>query len=162
MPTKENYYKLKQEGRCVCCGKVIIGERKGMIHCENCAKKENERRKIIYYENKEYCEKHKICPICHKNKILGDEKRCPECRANKYNSYSLRISMDPEYHKHRLEISKKSDEKRIAYRKANNLCSRCGKELTEADKGFVNCKKCRVRNMLRGRKYRANKLIVKE
>jgi hypothetical protein len=155
MPTKKYYHKLKQEGRCTICGKIISGEREGMTYCSECAEKESKRRKKIYYENREYCLRHDICPICKRNKIFGDEKWCPECRAKKYNSLCTRLATDSEYYEHRLEKIRNSNHKRLEFRRSNNLCSRCGKPLSDYDNGFVNCKKCRVRNMLRNRNYRA-------
>lgn len=155
MPVRKYYDKLKQEGRCTICGEIITGERKGMTYCFKCADKESKRRKKMYYENRDYCLRHRICPICQKNKIFGDEKWCPECRAKKYNQQVLRFAADPEYHNHRLEMIRNSEKKRREFRKINNLCSRCGEPLTESDRGFVNCKKCRVRNMIRERNYRA-------
>ena len=157
MPTKDCYHKLKSEGRCTNCGKKIIGNREGMVLCEKCAILESFRQKKLYYEDRDYCFKHGICPVCKRNKIFGDERNCPECRAKKYNHLTTRLENDPEYKLQRQETSKRSTEKRITYRRANNLCLRCGKPLTdEYDSGFVNCKQCRVRNMIRNRNYRAN------
>lgn len=31
----------------------------------------------------------KLCPTCHKNQIMGDERMCPECRAQSANHESM-------------------------------------------------------------------------
>lgn len=30
-----------------------------------------------------------LCPICHKEKLWGDEKMCPECRAKQVNAVDI-------------------------------------------------------------------------
>jgi hypothetical protein len=91
------------------------------------------------------------CPRCHgRNKLMGDEKNCPECRAKLW-AYGVDYRQKhPEF----VERKRQSDKKRRDYRVANHLCVNCGKPL--GDSKYKNCDKCRVYNMLRMRKARCS------
>lgn len=73
---KTLYRKRVAQGLCGKCGKPL--DRKGSI-CISC----NEKHKKYENESRKWYKEHGICPICGKNKILGEEKNCPECRAKK-------------------------------------------------------------------------------
>ena len=89
------------------------------------------------------------CPRCHgKNKLEGNEKNCPECRAKLWE-YGIKYREEhPEY----VEKKRENDKNRRHYRVENHLCVTCGKTLN--DLNFKNCEKCRVTSMLRMRKSR--------
>lgn len=73
---KTLYRKRVAQGLCGKCGKPL--DRKGSI-CIFC----NEKHKKYENESRKWYKEHGICPICGKNKIFGEEKNCPECRAKK-------------------------------------------------------------------------------
>lgn len=139
------YYRYKEQGLCVKCG----GERdRNGVICKTCLDKSNERSRKDY----QFYLDMGTCPICRKEKLFGDEKSCPECKARKTNNNSIRVS------KNENEIRKKiaeRDAKRYYERKNNGLCVECGKN---NDSGFALCKICRVkRNKERKYTYRTDR-----
>ena len=84
--------------------------------------------------NKHYYKRIGVCPYCHKNRLFGEEKSCPECRAKstEYSRKRDRIS----YNKTHAEWSKKTYEER----KSKGICTRCGKR--KAKPGQLRCEFC--------------------
>lgn len=84
--------------------------------------------------NKRYYKRIGRCPYCLKEKIYGDEKSCPECRAKnaEYSKKRDRVH----YNKVHAEWSKKVYEER----KSKGLCVRCGKN--RAKEGQCRCEAC--------------------
>lgn len=76
MPVKKNktHERRKESGLCVQCGKPL--DRDG-VYCKTCCEKNNEESRLT----RAYYIKRGVCPMCRKNYIFGDEKRCPECSA---------------------------------------------------------------------------------
>lgn len=79
-----------------------------------------------------------ICPRCGKNKLFGDEKSCPECRAKESQYESKRWV---EQHDKRLSDRKKSFNRLYHERKQQGICVKCGKR--NADEKHVTCEWCR-------------------
>lgn len=84
-----------------------------------------------------------FCPICKVNKLFGQEKRCPECRA-------IAITRTEKWRKNNPDKCKESDAKhnqqrikRNEERKANGMCVDCGKRKSE--QGFTRCSICRAK-----------------
>lgn len=140
--SKTTYLRRKEQGLCTKCGGEIEQERKGKTMCGLCTAKDTAYKRDIA----EFCRELRICPRCHKNKLVGDEKNCPECRAKNYIS---------------LERQKKNNPKSIAVRDANHkahrkilyqerktqgLCVTCGNPLMNSDLGLVNCRFCREKH----------------
>lgn len=91
------------------------------------------------------------CPRCHgKNKLMGNEKNCPECRAKLWEYGNKYKETHPEFVKKKQQM----DRDRRNYRKEHHLCVNCGEPL--GDSNYKNCDKCRVYNMLRMRKSRCS------
>ena len=133
------YYRRKEAGLCINCGKPldIAG-----VKCSKCRDRANkDRRELIscYKENG-------ICPICRKNNLFGDEKECIECSAKRYAKRMTRYNLNPEKFKEKDRIEqKKIREKRAA----NGLCVYCGK--VKSDKNFKTCAKCRNKQKIKKR-----------
>ncbi len=130
--------KRKSNGLCVGCGNPL--DRDG-IYCATCRERINKTTR----ERRHWYQDNGICPRCGKVSLMGDEKVCPECRAESANEKS-RI---------REENREKYNEKqRIIHgniynkRKEQEICTRCGKR--KADKGYKTCGVCRAKT----REYR--------
>lgn len=119
----ETYRKRKEHGLCVRCGKVPPALERVM--CAECL--EEAKRKTR--ENREFFKKLGICPICGQNKLMGDEKECPECSAKRYaenrKSAEKRKGKYKEYYKLRTEALKK-----------DGICRGCGKRKSESGKTY--------------------------
>lgn len=85
-----------------------------------------------------------MCPRCGKNKLFGDEKNCPECRA-KANTYDSKRWV--EQHDKRLADKKRSFKKLYDERKAKGICVKCATR--KADEGHVTCVWCRKKENLK-------------
>ena len=73
--TKKQYYEYKEKGKCVRgCGRDA---REGKAMCQECADKVSKYKR----ENREWAKKFNLCPRCLKNRLMGEEKICPECLA---------------------------------------------------------------------------------
>ena len=83
------------------------------------------------------------CPRCHgRNKLIGSEKMCAECRA-KNRAYSDKyISSHPEY---RVKKSQ-ADKNRYNTLKRKGMCVVCGNKLR--DRAFIKCETCRMKNRI--------------
>ena len=89
------------------------------------------------------------CPYCHgRNKLFGDEKMCPECRAKSWEYSNYYKQNHPEF----AEKTRQSARDKRISRAENNLCITCGQPLT--DTRYKSCEKCRFKNMLRMRRKR--------
>ena len=93
--------------------------------------------------DREFLQSLSLCPVCGKEKLMGDEKECLMCRAYKYGKlYRFRLE-HPNYAKeHRMNTYYKHVE--------NHECTNCGVKL-EDDYKYKMCEKClrRARNNLR-------------
>ena len=116
---RDRYHTLKDNGLCVRCRKPL--DRAG-CYCTACQQKEKDYRR----KNREFYREHNLCPECGKNKLFGDEKMCLDCKM-KQQEYRAKhpISEDRRISQNiRSRIKKKSV---YAERKANGVCTRCGK-----------------------------------
>ena len=138
-PQMRMYYRRKEAGLCVNCGKPldIAG-----VKCSQCRDRLNADRKELVNWYKD----NKICPICRKNSLFGEEKACVECSAKSYTSRMAKYYANPEEFKARDRI----DQKKIRQKRADNgLCVYCGK--AKADEGFKTCTKCRNKQKIKKR-----------
>lgn len=88
--------------------------------------------------NKHYYKRIGICPYCRRNKLFGEEKSCPECRAKATELSSKRDKI--RYNKNHADWSRKVYQER----KLKGICVRCGKR--KANKGYVRCEYCRIKD----------------
>ena len=93
--SKGTYYYRKANGLCTDCGKEIEPERKGKTTCEACKEKNTKEAQ----ETREFRRMLGLCPRCGKNKLIGDEKNCPECRAinDKYVQRNMDLKLKSDY-----------------------------------------------------------------
>lgn len=132
MPYNASEYRRRKENSlCVRCGEK--NEMSG-IFCAECKEKDNETKRSNY----RYFISIGICPRCHREKLYGDERACPMCRA--YQS-ERRKKLDKEYTN---EIRRRSGRKIYAESSAKGICTRCNKR--KAAEGMKSCKMCAEKN----------------
>ena len=146
------YYKRKEAGLCVECGKPLNGEK---LKCRDCQERINANRKELAH----WYQDNGICPECRHNNLMGDERVCPECSAKRYSQRIARYNANPEKFKARDRL----EQKKIRTRRAEKgLCVYCGK--VKADEGYKTCSKCRnklkIKKRIRDAK-KGSKLDVK-
>lgn len=125
----------KENGLCVNCGNPLDGT--GVL-CESCREKKHERERNNY----RYYQSIHVCPRCHKNKLYGDEKKCPECRAKEAESAARRRrARNSEDRAAYLERRKVHNKRYREALKEKGLCVSCGKRKVEA--GHTYCRYCR-------------------
>lgn len=88
-----------------------------------------------------------ICPKCHKNKLMGNEKTCPECRAY-FASYQAKRRSDPNKIEHINEMNRIHTNNMHKRRKENGLCITCGRKVID---GKTKCYLCREKANKRNR-----------
>ena len=141
---KQEYEKHKEKGLCSRCGKP---SRPGRVVCEDCAK--------WYRETRQWYLALGFCPSCHKERVYGSEKQCPECRAKRIVSNQLAtqkaIVLGKEWAK--PEYNNANNRKRYAERKEQGICIKCGKR--PAENGKTRCRLCLDKAADRAREYRA-------
>ena len=134
------YHRLKDAGLCPKCGKER--DNPNRVHCTACATKNYEITKA----DRDWYLEHRICPSCKKQDLLGDEHRCPECRAKTSElSRKYRLAMDrEEYNKQMNELNKK------AYNRLREqgLCVLCRRKVENPEK-HAKCEWCRAKYRLR-------------
>lgn len=144
MSEKSVYQKYRELGRCANCGKRLIGDRKGKTLCTVCARKHTE----YIRENRKFYLENRLCPICGKEKLEGDERNCPECRCKKWIYKTNYLNSHPE----QVEKKNENNRNRYKFRKENNLCVGCGCELK--DQKYSNCEKCRIKRRMIAQRHR--------
>lgn len=115
---------------CQKCNKEI--DREG-YYCSDCLKKKNQYNRDTWI----FCIEIGICPVCRKERIFGEEKTCPECRAKRAN----RKKPITEEQKERIRL-----QRRLCYyqRSEQGICTRCGKR--KAMEGKKKCGICLQRD----------------
>lgn len=126
------YRKIKDAGLCPRCGGPK--DREGH-YCSKCAN----QQKIYTRENRAFWRKMGICPECGKNKLFGDEKVCPECRAYRAE-YRATHPISAEQKKRDKERFRKQQKALYQERKNTGICTRCGKR--KAMPGKTKCGIC--------------------
>lgn len=118
--------KLKENGLCKTCRKPL--DRSGM-YCSSCLEKARMKDRAKRQE----CRENHICTECHKNIVFGSDKICFECRA-KMQYYRKPPSSESK------EKFKAYSRNLYAERKAQGICTRCGKR--KAAPGKAKCFVC--------------------
>lgn len=141
------YKKRKSMGICVDCGGEL--DRQG-VRCVSCRKKKTEEDK----KSREMYRKMGVCPVCRRNKILGEEKTCPECLAQAaiYVNKNRAKMSKAEYNSYMRSYSERTYRKR----KESGICTRCGKR--KATEGYFTCYVCRTRDTEQKRLRNAPKI----
>ena len=115
----EMYRSRKENGLCPRCGKPL--DRDGH-YCSECLEKEREYRR----ETRKFCKEHRICPICHKEKLYGDEKQCILCRESRWE-YGIKNPPTDQQKKRYGNRFRENQNKLYAERVSKGICTRCGK-----------------------------------
>lgn len=151
-PQMRLYYRRKEAGLCVNCGKILDTDG---VKCKECCHKVNQGKRDTFNWYKD----NGVCPICRKNSLFGDEKMCIECSAKRYAQRISRYNANPEKFKEKDRIEQKTKYQR---RSDNGLCVYCGK--VKSDEGYKTCSKCRnklkIKKRIRDAK-KGSKLDVK-
>lgn len=127
----------KENGLCIQCHKPIEEDRQGKTICIECSDKRYAQQKAT----REFCESIGICNRCSKNKVFGNEKTCPECRAkNAEYKFKIREANREKYNEYNRSYGKK----RYNELKEKGICTRCAKR--PATDGKTMCSICNAKN----------------
>ena len=140
--SKNTYLKRKEQGLCTKCGGEIEADRKGKTTCYECSQINVKYKR----ETAEFCRNNGICPRCHRVKLIGNEKNCPECSAKNYAYLQKQLRENPETIERREEQSRIHKKDVYTQRKQNGLCTCCGKPLGRMDYGALTCLRCREKH----------------
>lgn len=126
---RERRIKKKEQGLCTYCNNnALPGKTMCKYHAEY---KKQERLSLV---------KMGICPVCKKERIYGDEKRCGEC-AEKHNAQQRqRYRNDIDNYKARKKANVKARTKRY---EEQGLCTKCGRNKVDKTKRW--CESCRAK-----------------
>ena len=94
-----------------------------------------------------------VCPSCRKNKIMGDEGHCPECKAWFAEHFAKKRAENKDAMNRQRKLL---DRALYNKRKELGLCATCGAELI--DRRFVTCRRCRERVKIYKARQKAKKL----
>lgn len=122
------------------CGKNKA--RPNMVMCEDCAKKQSEKRKVERKERRELFLKLGICTMCGKGKPMPHKNICADC-FYKEQMKNITYKRPEESKRFNNEQTKERMKKRRAERRQAGLCTTCGRELV--DKRYVQCHLCRAK-----------------
>lgn len=129
---RERRAEMKRNNICYFCGKPTDGKHS---LCPECSKRQNAKNAA----DKKALKEMGICPICSRNALVGEEKRCIECRAK----YRYNNSHKSEAQKMRKKHQRIESYRRVRdFRRNNNLCWKCGTRAR--DIGYATCGKCRA------------------
>lgn len=99
-PQMRLYYRRKEAGLCVNCGKILDTDG---VKCKECCHKVNQGKRDTFNWYKD----NGVCPICRKNNLFGDEK----CALNVQQNAMPREFQDtmpiPKNSRKKIELSKK-------------------------------------------------------
>ena len=136
--TKDQYYTYKASGICVRCG----GRKaeKDRVMCSSCAEKvRNAHRETIAW-----AKEHGFCPRCVKNRLMGEERICPECLADA--AIKNKKSREKHYSSnHNYYVMD------IARLKEQGLCRGCRKN--KVSEGHTYCEACLFKKREKRKRY---------
>lgn len=147
------YAERRKNGQCARCGKRKPAHA-GMAYCEDCSKYYSETR--LFYLSMGFC------PLCHRNRVFGSEKSCPECRARRkaINRRSFERATEAGKEWAKPEHKSADQKRRYAKRKEQGICTRCGKR--PAEDGRARCRACLDKDAGTQREYRMRKKDAEE
>lgn len=156
MSSGKYYYRMKEEKRCIRCGKQDGRTLDGRILCVECARMNSLDTMLshnILYEKRIAAG---LCKYCGKeNDRAADGKtHCTAC-----------YERQKEYQRRRRQeisaaVRKKYDnvrKRRLASYKAQGRCTKCGKQDVRTLAGYAICEACRVKAKERAREWRRRK-----
>lgn len=131
------YWQNISEGKCGNCGMPVTD---GNHLCEKCREDSKKRRK----ETRDWLRDNGYCTRCGKRKAFGSRKYCEYCLEKNQNEQA-------KSRRERKDSEKEKLKAQYEYRKANGLCTRCGKP---AVSGLTSCDSCRAKQRKYWRKRR--------
>lgn len=137
---KETYSELKEQGRCVQCGKD--NPDKSHVRCPSCREITSIRRRILY----QYATQDGVCVHCRSRMAEPGKLSCVEC-AEKDREYRKKRNVAGNYNTNRDAKRKRSREL-----KEKGLCYRCG--IRDASAPGKKCDICRDKAKKYKDKYR--------
>ena len=146
--SKGTYLRRKSAGLCVKCGGEIEDDRKGKVMCLNCTAKDSASKRA----DKAFRREIGVCPRCGKNKLMGNEKNCPECRAKNQKYHDEWYENHPGALSRNMEVWNMNRREARIIRKSEGKCYVCGNDLKDSDKPYKSCRCCRE-------KYKARRVI---
>ena len=182
MTDTERYWYYKQNGLCVKCGQP--NDTKNAV-CSKCSAKAKKRYKdkkefcfcqrceTLVEEGHVYCKsclderkreydwkkQHGICVRCGSNPSAPGKLKCAECSLKKSVEGKKYEANRTEEEKQKIkEEQSERYQKRVAVRKENGLCIKCGKK---AMSGKLYCIDCLLKRRKESRQYRENHNLVK-
>lgn len=145
------YRNRKKNGLCPTCGATL--DRKGH-YCSACLHKRNEEQR----EARKYYLSIGVCPVCKKEKLVGDEKQCITCRlkAKEYREKHVYPNQKQYADRHKTYLKEL-----YKVRAEKGICTRCGKR--KAEPGKKKCAICQYKeNEYKRLKNKSNDVITKE
>ena len=145
-PQRKLYEYRLNNGLCPRCGNP---KESNGFYCRECRKSKTE----YDAQTKEFLLSIGMCPGCGKEKLYGDEKRYPECRAKDANRKLKEYWNDP------VKIRRRQSDyhkRQYAERVKNGLCTRCGKR--KPYPGMKMCGICREKSREQKRLNYKNKI----
>ena len=137
--SKTTYLRRKQQGLCVKCGGEIEEERKGKVICLKCTHKDSVEKQ----KDREFRRSIGLCPRCGKNKLVGNDKNCLDCRAKNYTYRTQYYENHPEILAESLDRWNKNRVIKYHIMKDAGYCVECGEEVTDGN--YSRCTKCRAK-----------------
>lgn len=128
MTNREWYEHCVKNRLCVACHQPNDRAAENKRYCSACAKK-NTGRNI---DQRNFYISKGVCPVCRKNNLVGNEKSCAECKANKAANESKRNFK---------KIRRYSFERRKRL-KSQHRCIICGNVIPPED-SHSTCERCR-------------------
>lgn len=141
------YWQRRNSHLCVGCGVAVED---GKAHCPDCRTRRSEQGK----QNRIFYSSLGLCSVCGRNRVFGNKKMCPECRAFRAESYR-HISEK----KKADQAKKKSEYNRKRYQEhvKQGVCTICCRR--KAEEGKTRCNICAYKDLVRHqRAYREKHL----
>lgn len=154
---KKRAERYKKLNKCLECG-GDRGDSTNSRYCRACVEKEMESRR----KSKQFYISLSICPKCKKEAIFGDEKMCPECKADiyKYNRSYIKKRKENGFADADKQKELEAKKKRYYRHKEQGICVECGKSPAKA--GRVRCCACLIKNAEKSRNRHYEKVKNKE
>ena len=113
--------------------------RQGKTMCAECA----EKGKKYQHENRKWAKSHGLCPRCMKNRLMGEERICPECLADAAirNKKSREKNYGSNHNYYVMDIARL---------KERGICRGCRKN--KVAEGHTYCSGCLAKKRIRRRR----------
>ncbi len=134
------YTEMRKKGMCVRCK----GPSKEKALCPKCAEAESKYAKTVRL----MFIKLGICPVCKRNPLIEDRKRCMPCTEKHREAMKRLRGEEKEAYQEKMRVYLKQRRERL---KEEGLCVVCGK--AEAPERYYTCDACRLKRYEECKKY---------